>query len=331
LHSKPNPAAFLQRLCAGRGLYFLGAGASAGEAPFRGNFLPDLLVDFLRHARSFSVSRPEHPPLSRRLLKEGEHLGAFDVHGRTLRPGTEDHTQQQLQLIPPNVPRSFLMNLFAGPRYRHRYHHRTSHNYLPFQFAPPSLFMNYNHDGLASDLIGGIHPVIAVHGSIEPWIGSPEALEFIRAAGIDYGLAIAPDQLLMLEPESYFDRNLAHRLLPMARFEPEFIAIIGYSFAWTGQRHDDAVSLDFFVDHYRKFAGPVFVVEPHPERLQVVLAERLHAARVVALPAHWNLLAHAFLEALAGRHHGRTVNDYCSALFDAGLGEKAYPLIVDRN
>jgi hypothetical protein len=75
----------------------------------------------------------------------------------------------------------------------------------------------------------------------------------------------------------------------------------------------------------------VFVAEPQPERLQAMLAERLHAARVVALSARWNLLAHAFLEALAGRLHGRALGGYCFALYDTGFGEKAYPLLVDQN
>lgn len=327
MESRPNPAAFLRRLCTGRGLYFLGAGASAGEAPFGANFLRDPLIDFLRHAGSFSIDRPEHPPLSNLLLDAGARLTAFDIDGRILRPGTEDRTQELLQRMPPNFARSYLMHRLAVPRY----HRRASHNYLPFQFARPSLFMNYNHDGLASGLIGHIHPVIAVHGSVHPWIGAPEALEFIRTAGIDFGLPIAPDELLMLEPKSYFDPNLARRLLPMARFKPEFIAIIGYSFAWTGQRHNNSVSLDCLVDYYREFPGPVFVVEPQPERLQEILAERLHAARVVALPARWNLLAHAFLVALAGHLDGRTLNDYCTALYNSGLGETAYPLLGDRN
>jgi hypothetical protein len=68
LNSKPNPAALLRRLCAGHGLYFLGAGASTGEAPFGAGFLRDPLIDFLRHAGSFSTNQPEHPPLSRLLL-----------------------------------------------------------------------------------------------------------------------------------------------------------------------------------------------------------------------------------------------------------------------
>jgi hypothetical protein len=314
-----DPTAFLRRLCAGRGLYLLGAGASAGEAPFGSVLLRGPLVDFLRHARSFSETLPEQPPLSRLLLGAGAHLSSFDIDGRALRPGTEDLTLELLHRMPPNFPRSHLMHKLAAASFRRR----KSHDYLPFRLASPSLFINYNHDGLAGDLIGDLHPVIAVHGSIDRWIGAPASLDFILSAGIEYGLAIATDELLMLEPESYADLDLARRLLPMARCRPDFIAIIGYSFGWTGRRHNDAVSLDFLVDHYRKFVGEVFVVDPYPERLQEILAERLRAARILALPARWNLLAHAFLEARAGRLNGRTLNDYCSELCDAGLHEEA--------
>jgi hypothetical protein len=133
----------------------------------------------------------------------------------------------------------------------------------------------------------------------------------------------------MLEPESYCDFDLSRRLMPMAQSKPEFVAIIGYSFAWTGRSHNDVVSLDCFVDHYRDFQGPVFVVDPQPDRLQEILAERLHDARAWSVRARWNLLSHAFVEAMAGRLRGRTLNDYFEELFDAGHGWSAFPL--ERN
>jgi hypothetical protein len=68
-----------------------------------------------------------------------------------------------------------------------------------------------------------------------------------------------PDNLLMLEPELYSDLRLSRRLSHMARSKPEFIAVIGYSFAWTGERHNDSIPLDCVIDHYRGFSGPVFV------------------------------------------------------------------------
>src|SRR5262249_52491330 len=184
-----DPIAFLRCLCTGRGLYFLGAGASMGEAPFGTKLLRSPLVDFLRLAGSFSVTKPEHPPLSRQLLHAGADLTSFDIHGCTLRPGTEDLTQELLQRAPPNFLRSDIMHMLAVPRY----HRRRSHNYRLFRFSPPSLFMNYNHDGLADDLLGDMHTVIAVHGSVDPFVGMPEAPEFIHTAGVEYGLSIAPD------------------------------------------------------------------------------------------------------------------------------------------
>lgn len=322
MRSTASPEILFRRLLSGRGLYLLGAGASTGEVPFGASLLREVGVEYLQHASSFSTIRPLHTPLSDLVLEAGANIAAFDVRGRELRPGTEDITQELLRLMPPSFPRSFLMYQFAVARYRCR----TSRNYLPFRYFPPSLIMNYNHDGLASDLVGTHHSVVPVHGYVAPWIGSPEALAFIRTSGIDYGLAIAPDHLLMLAPESYSDLDLARRLVPMARFKPAFVAIIGYSFAWTGHRHDDVVSLDCLVDHYRAFHGPVVVVDPQPERLHEILSERLRAAQVLSVRARWNLLSHAFLEAMAGRMHGRTLNDYCAELFDAGHGWSAFPL-----
>ena len=315
----------LRCLLTGRGLYFLGAGASAGEAPFGAGLLREVGIDYLQHARSFSTGTRQHSPLSELVLEAGAGVTAFDVYGRELRPSIEDFTQDLLRLMPLSFPRSLLKHQFAVPRYRRR----ASRNYLPFRFFPPSLIMNYNHDGLASDLVGPNHVVISVHGYVESWIGSPDALSFIRTAGIENDLGIAPDRLLMLEPESFCDLDLARRLMPMAQFKPEFVAIIGYSFAWTGQRHNDIVSLDSFVDHYRDFQGPVFVIDPQPDRLQEILAGRLHHAQVWSVRARWNLLSHAFLEAMTGRLRRPTLNDYCEELFDAGHGWSAFPLDRD--
>lgn len=319
---RPDPAFFLHSLRTRRGLYLLGAGASVGEVAFGADIVRNPTIDLLFHANSFPADLPHMPPLSSLSCAYGADVTNYDIFGRTLPLGTVDITPELIRRIQPNALRSRVMYELARPSYRRR----VSDNYLPFRFAPPSLFMNYNHDALASDLLADIHLVIPVHGYVAPWMGSPEALEFIRTASLEYDLAIASDKLLLLEPESYSDHDLARRLKPMACFKPEFIAIIGYSFAWTSQRHNDGVSLDFFVDHYRTFNGIVFVVDPQPERLKEVLAERLHAAEVVGLPARWNLLAHVFLKSMTERHYGRTINDQCEELFDAGYGWSAFPL-----
>jgi hypothetical protein len=322
LRSKADLAAFLRCLRTRRGLYFLGAGASAGEAPFGRDFARAPLIYFRRNYRDIGTTPPKHTPLGLRLLAAGSDITSADIHGYDVRPGTEDVAQEVLRMAPANVFRSLLMNQLAGPRYRRR----ASHNYLLFRHSPAALFMNYNHDGLATDTFGDIHPVIPVHEYVDHWIGSPEALEIIRTFCMDYDQPIASDGLCMLEPEAYLDRNLERRLMPMLSFRPEFVAIIGYSFAWTGEHHDDIVSLDCFVDRYRKFKDPVFVVDPQPWRLQEYLAERLHLANVIGVPARWNLLAHGVLEALAGRLNGRPLNEYCDELLDSGHEWSAFPL-----
>jgi hypothetical protein len=70
----------------------------------------------------------------------------------------------------------------------------------------------------------------------------------------------------------------------------------------------------------------VFVIDPEPGRVAELLAERLHAATVTGVRARWNLLSHAYLQAIAGRLHNQSLNDYCSQLFDQGHGWTAYPV-----
>ncbi len=312
----------LRQLGSAPGLYFIGAGASTGEAPLGGRgFLRDVGLDYLRHATSFAVTPLDHPPLSRLVLDASVDLCAADVGGWGPRDPFDDMTRELLRRVPPNFVRSNIMHHLAKAIHQRR----LSHNYIAMRCFHPSLVLNFNHDGLASYLCGDVHRVIPVHGTVEPWAGSPDALAFIRSAGIEYDLAVAPDDLLMMEPESYADMALAKRLMPMIEYKPMFIAIIGYSFAWTGNRHNDQVALDCLADHYRWFDGPVFVIDPEPARIQELLAERLHAAHVIGISARWNLVAHAYVEAIAGRCRRHSLNDYCSQLFDAGHGWTSFP------
>jgi|GEM_PF-5989549 len=63
----------------------------------------------------------------------------------------------------------------------------------------------------------------------------------------EYHLPDKPDGVLMGIPESFLDSKLALRLLEVGRFCPDFIAIIGYTFARYGDGHDDRVSLAYFL------------------------------------------------------------------------------------
>ena len=90
------------------------------KGAFGADFLRDPAIDFLRHAGSFSTSRQEHTPLSRLVLEAGADIAHTDIDGRSLRPGTEDISQELLQLMPPSFPRSLLMHRLAVARHRRR-------------------------------------------------------------------------------------------------------------------------------------------------------------------------------------------------------------------
>ena len=48
----------------------------------------------------------------------------------------------------------------------------------------------------------------------------------------------------------------------MAAFTPEFVAIIGYSFAQNGTGYDDSVSLKSFLETRRDFVGNIYIIQP---------------------------------------------------------------------
>jgi hypothetical protein len=82
LRSAVSPEFLLRRLLSGRGLYFLGAGASTGEVPFGVGLPREVGIDYVRHARSFSTVTPQHPPLSDLVLEAGANIAGFDIYGR---------------------------------------------------------------------------------------------------------------------------------------------------------------------------------------------------------------------------------------------------------
>jgi hypothetical protein len=88
----------------------------------------------------------------------------------------------------------------------------------------------------------------------------------------------------------------------VAIFSPDFIAIVGYSFAKNGEDYDDRVSLESFLETRRNFRGNIYVVQPEPDALCAVIADGIKSMTVFGVPAYWNALSHAFMRTLCGRH-----------------------------
>ena len=50
---------------------------------------------------------------------------------------------------------------------------------MGFRAFHPSIILNYNHDGFAAAQCSDKHWAIDIHGSIDPWYGSPDVKELI--------------------------------------------------------------------------------------------------------------------------------------------------------
>ncbi len=274
-----------------RGLYMLGAGASAGDVPFGHALMAAPALDYLRNAGSFPVVVPEKAALTTRIVEAARTMPLALVYpGREIRTGTDDLIYLELiERLPDYHARHYMKHLLSASRFSGR----RSDNYRVFKLFRRGMIANYNHDGLADDICRS-HQVIQMHGTISPRFGSPEMAEFIAEAR-EYDLRAPLDDLLMCAPESTWDMRLWRRLLEVGTFRPEVITVIGYSFGRGESGFDDAVSLNLFLRSFRNFPGCIYVIDPRPYELKHLLADGLQSRNVVGVPAYWNVLAHAMV------------------------------------
>jgi hypothetical protein len=190
------------------------------------------------------------------------------------------------------------------------------------------MISNYNHDGLAADFAGQIHRVVDMHGTIAPGYGSPHTCELIESLR-DCHLPDAPDDILMGVPESWDDQNLARRLLKVTKFSPDFIAIIGYSFAQTPEGYDDHVSLSCFLETRRNFRGNIYVIGPQPVELRDLIADRIKSKNVFGVQAFWNVLAHTFMKDLRDQNGRRSLNYVYDQILGLSGSDIVFPRIRD--
>ncbi len=318
------------------GLYILGAGVSAGSAPLGIAFWRSAALDYLRNFSSFPANIPTQAELTARIINNASNLTIDDIWpGRELRPGTE--------IVPYGEILQRLPGLFVRVHLKHalsaaRYHAAQSagplnHSYGVFQHVHPSMIATYNHDGLAEHFCGNIHVVLDMHGTVEPGYGAPSIVEFIGQLR-NWDLPEQTDSLLMALPESYYSLHPAQgkfrqQLARMATFTPDFVAIIGYSFAQAGTGYDDSVSLKSFLETRRDFAGNIYIIQPSPDDLCAIIADALRSKKVIPVRAYWNVLAHAFMRKLSDRDCRRSLNYFYEQTLDRHGGQVAFPLAAE--
>jgi hypothetical protein len=304
-----------------QGLYLLGAGASAGAVPLGEAFWTASPLDYLRHARSFPVAAPDHSELTRRMIKASRDLSLSEIiPDREVRPGADVLPYQELlQRLPDYYARLQLKHALSKARFSGR----LSDSYRVFQLFRRSLIANYNHDGLATDFCGGYHRVLEMHGTIASGYGSPDIERHIRSVR-ELEMPEIFDGILMGVPES-LDSALAERLFEIARYSPDFVSIIGYSFAQRGKDYDDRVSLEIFLNAWRHFKGNIYVIGPDPCPLANMLGERLKSKKVFGLRAYWNVLAHAFIVAMREPRSRRSLSYNYQQILDVHGSNAIFP------
>lgn len=312
----------LQHFRSRSGLYILGAGASAGIVPFGASFLSIPAIGYM-HGGSFPADIPRQSELTQRSIAALLGMNAEDRRAllftdREIRPGTTSVPYEELLRRQPDFyTRLHLQHLLAKPRYRHH----QSDNYLAFRLFRRAVILNYNLDGLASDMCGAFHKVIAAHGTIEHGYGSPQMAEYLMAAR-EFDLPVPTDDHVLCRAESETDFRLRRRLSEAMGTRQDFVAVIGYSFGQNKGSYDDHVSWNVFCQMFYKFAGDIYVIDPKPDELRGRIAEATKSSNVFGVRAYWNILAHAIIKGASDNRLRTSLNYICERILDA-RGDRA--------
>lgn len=308
------------------GLFLIGAGASAGLAPLGQAFWSAPLSKYLSEFKSIPAHPSPREPLTQRMIDFSYPNAGKSVSGLHICQSREDLLNHAIrQGMPNGYARATLMHLLAKPRYLAQTEGRITDSYRVFRAFAPSVVADYNHDGLARAFGGKDHHIVEMHGAIDVLYGSPETARWVNQL-MEFDISLPSDDLIMGRREVCTDLALYHRLKNVLSYTPRYVAIIGYSFAQMDESYDDAVSLACFVEKFKHYPGPIFVIAPDPSSLCEMLSEALQIRTVVPVSRYWNVLAHAYLECIRQRKNYPSVNYAHELLLDQFGINQVFPV-----
>jgi hypothetical protein len=253
-----------------RTFYILGAGTSAGLAPFTSEARRSIRDRYYAIGMYPVTAQP-----------------ASALHDRVARP--HNSIQYGLpDLLLESIPSSTLelltqkvlspaLDPVAPPQYA-----------VLRKVGGPGIFFSFNLDGLAAFYLRDLHVVFEPHGTVDRfWTQDPEFTQRLEWS-LDISLpSLRPKILPGPEPASitshreYLDARRYVRTAPA-------IVILGYSFGTFRGRMDDIESFEYLIDNQAKARCPIFVVSPDPEPIVANLQDRLRDKRIVPVPLYWN-------------------------------------------
>jgi hypothetical protein len=304
-----------------RGLYLLGAGASAGDVPL--DPLKQVVLQYLREAGGFPIQPPERTPLDVLAMEAGWTLTDADIYpDRPLRPGTAP-TDFRWKLR--RAPGLFIRRATMAAIAEANWHRRRTHSYTVFRAFHPSLILCYNHDGLAVEFCGRQHRVLDLHDSVHAAYGSPAAKQALSWL-VDLQQPADPDAIPLLEPETTDHKRAITALLDAECYPADFIAIVGYSFWRKSDKQLDGLSLDWLTLRLKDFRGPVFVIEPYPDQVCGLVENASRSVKAIGVTAYWNVLAHAMVQMMCRENADRSLNYVNQHLLDSFGEPVSFPV-----
>jgi hypothetical protein len=188
----PSFESLLRQFQSQRGLFILGAGASAGTVKLGPEFLQAPGIDYVTSAGSYPVTIPSHAPLNEKIIRSAANVSLSQAFpGRFLRPGCQDCPfHELLNRMPDAYGRTNLKHELG----RTRFEGRALDAYRVFRQFHPSALLNYNLDGLATDHCGDVQEVFDPHGTVERGYGSPSGAALVASLR-EYDFAVTPDPL----------------------------------------------------------------------------------------------------------------------------------------
>lgn len=283
-----------------RGLYVLGAGASAGIIPF-GKELVVKISDHYNEGGSYSADRPYQDRRTKWVInssfkKPFELISGNELYNDLISRVSSGFVQLRLfhELTKP-----VFLNVVPN-------------NYAVFQNFPSSVIINYNLDGLAEKFCMPKHRVITPHGTISEMFGSPLVSELLND-GED--IEAFPTNHILIEPEPI----AVCSKLPLNIGAVDFVAIIGYTFGRNNIGFDDYYSFQYICKLLR--LNPelsVFVIDPYPEFITETLKEQIKSKHIFSVNIFWNAYSEAIRLVRKNMICINKINEVYNCILDSG-------------
>ncbi len=261
------------------GFYVLGAGVSAEVIP-PGRSVATRVADLFIGGGAFSTTIPDSDERGRRILSQAK------LSPRESLEINKENQNELIERMSSYCVQFSLYNQLSAPRFLGV----KPASYLALNYFPHSTIIDYNLDGLSTDICGKKHNVIAPHGIIPKHFGSPSVRDFLRMTqhmhfdAVDFGHI-----LIEKEPITVLNR------LSIDLKNSQFVAIIGYTFGRDGNSLDDIHSFRVICEALRRDPMPVFVLEPYPDILVDHLRSELKTDKIFGVSLFWNCLAISIL------------------------------------